>query len=177
MKIHKNTVIIGILLGIFAVMSIAYSALTNVIVINGTTNITSTWCVSFTNVSVLKSDTASTTYTQELVANPNDDCSDGSVNFYFTAEFVNPGDYVTYELSITNSGSIAAKVGSLVPSEPNVIDVGGIEFIVEGIAKDDIIDAGKTKTITLTAQWNNNGSTIPDITSKEFNLQLNFVQV
>lgn len=120
---HKNA-LIGALLAVVFVMAVGYAAFAQLLTINGTATIDSSWDVHF--------DTAQTTSTAIAchtgVGTSSDTCGSaeaGNVDPYgaiaydntaekptvanLTANLKQPGDTVTFTLKPTNYGSLAAK--------------------------------------------------------------------
>lgn len=102
MKRRKNMVIVCLLLAVLC-LSVAYAAFATTLTINGDAKIKSDeWNVEITDIKV-KNFTGNAkggtpTYTKTTAT--------------FEAELVTPGDSVTYEVTITNKGSVVANFDS-----------------------------------------------------------------
>lgn len=109
---HKNA-LIGALLAVVFVMAVGYAAFAQLLTINGTASITSSWDVHF-----------DPSYTTATATNASDSTStvSGSISYSdsaakptvatLTANFVSPGDTVTFTVKPTNYGSLSAQAAS-----------------------------------------------------------------
>lgn len=91
----------------------------------------------------------------------------------FNVSLIEPGDEITYELTIKNSGNLNAEVSSinLVP-ENSSDDV--ILYYVSGLSVGDRLDAGRTTDMTVTAKYSStHGSRLA---SKTMQVVINYKQ-
>lgn len=165
-KDQKNIVIVVLLVAV-VFMSVGYAALASQLNINGTAAIKSNWDVKFTSIS---EGTAVGSATNKTPA------STTVTTATFDVELVSPGDSMTYELVVKNNGSLDAKLDSItgIPTDLS----GAIKYTVTGVAKDDTLSAGESKTITIKVEYDGNVTSQPseDQLSKELNVTLNYVQ-
>ena len=179
---HKNA-LIGALLAVVFVMAVGYAAFAQLLTINGTATIESSWDVHF--------DTNQTTQTAVAchtgVGTSSDTCgsnASGNVDPYgaiaydntassptvanLTANLKQPGDTVTFTLKPTNYGSLSAK-----PVADAVIDYGtGESSSTMNISADgqtatkgtnikwEIIETGTTVSTLHTLTGANGGSVV-----------------
>lgn len=100
-KNNKNTIIAVIAL-VAIVMAGAYALYSTDLFVKGTANIAATWDVKFTGINNhAKSETAD--YGTPAITNPTD-----GVEITFDAEVEQKGDYVEYEVVVTNGGNVDA---------------------------------------------------------------------
>ena len=164
----KKNLAIGMLVAAICIMAIGYAALAQTLTINGTAEITGTWDVHLQNVQqTAKSETAK-------VNTP----SISSTVVTFDVELLQPGDYVTYTVDVKNGGTIDAKLKDLTTTLQSVADGGSsqIEWTFSGMAKDDVLAAGQTKTVTLTATYPASEATVTADQSRTMSVVFDFGQ-
>ena len=103
---HKNA-LIGALLAVVFVMAVGYAAFAQLLTINGTATIDSSWDVHFDP----NQDTASPTMGTGGTVQPTGTIaySEGNTVATLTANLKQPGDEVSFTLKPSNYGSLAAK--------------------------------------------------------------------
>lgn len=158
--------VIGALLAILIVMAVGYSAFSTVLTINGTASINSNWNVAF--------DTTKTSATSGVISKTTGfsggTAPDGTVSYgnggqtaTINATLRQPGDKVTFTLTIKNTGTIAAKLGTPSISGTNCTESGltctsssgHIKFTVGNPASSSLAASTGTTTITVTAEFPN----------------------
>ena len=170
---HKNA-LIGALLAVVFVMAVGYAAFAQTLTITGTATIESTWDVHF--------DTEKTTDIQYETGAGGTVQPQGTVSFTpgneysatINATLNQPGDKVTFTLTIMNEGTIAADLGTPVlslngggsDSNPDdlIIQEGNIIFTVTNPTPATIND-GQTATMTVTAEFDENAQSVGDTTT------------
>ena len=158
----KRKIIIFSLIGILFLMAVGYSAFQTKLNISSTSNITSVWDVEITNVQTkeingLAENVYDPTYTK-LEAN-------------MEANFYEPGDYITYIVTVSNLGTLDATLDSIKLNMPSQ-DV--INFKVEGATSKEKLKVGEHKDIEVTMEYTGNN---PDnISSVEMDVNLDYVQ-
>ena len=158
----KRNILIFSLVGILFLMAIGYSAFQTKLNISSTSNITSVWDVEITNVQTkeingLAENVYDPTYTK-LEAN-------------MEANFYEPGDYITYIVTVSNLGTLDATLDSIKLNMPSQ-DV--INFKVEGATSKEKLKVGEHKDIEVTMEYTGNN---PDnISSVEMDVNLDYVQ-
>lgn len=161
---HKNKVlIISLVLCLFAILAVGYAAFSTMLTINGTSNITSSWQVEITNATIKEVSGA------QNVANPI--VSPEAVTF--NTDLVSPGDYVIYEVTVSNEGSIDAKLNKITKTDTNN---PAIIFSVDGITEGETLTHETSKTFTVTVSYNNAVTSQPDITTSTLTVLLDYVQ-
>lgn len=168
-KSGKNLLIVSLII-VMLFMIVGYASVITMIRINGSGTIMSSWNVGITSVSENKS--AST------ISKKTNYSNDGmSSNFSFNVEFINPGDYIDYKITVANNGTIDARISSITPKNTNEMEIGGISFSLIGISVGDKISVGEEITFTVRAEWHNDNYRYPEITEKDYRLKVNFTQV
>ncbi len=166
----KN-IIIGLLCATIVFMGIGFAALSSVLTINGTANIASTWNVKITNISVKETTGKAEAGTPTFNAT--------SANF--TTTLNEPGDSVSYEVTVTNGGTIDAVLASINEGFTNSDD-DAIEYTLkeENPKANDKLLSGATHKFIVTATYKATatGDKAPtdDKLTKDFSLQLTYNQ-
>lgn len=162
---HKNYLIVA-LLAIVTVMGIGYAVFSTSLTINGSANISSKWNVAF--------DTTKTTGASGVVSKTTGfsggTAPDGTVSYgsngqtaTVNATLRQPGDKVTFTLTIKNTGNIAAKLGTPSIKGTNcsisgltcTSSSGHIKFTVGNPASSNLAASTGTTTIKITAEFPN----------------------
>ena len=100
---RRNKIIILILVGIICLMGAGYAAFKTSLEIKGIGNINGEWNIKITNVEVA----------EESGNGANKNFSFEDTKATLEADLYNKGDYVTYNITVTNNGSFDAKLASL----------------------------------------------------------------
>ncbi|MBR3898141.1 MAG: BspA family leucine-rich repeat surface protein [Bacilli bacterium] len=160
----RNYLIIG-LCAVVVAMAVGFAAFSSQLNINGTSEVTGSWCVGF--------DTSKTT---DYVATPGitgaaepsasiafDGISCGNANYKtganLSASFKQPGDMVNYTLTIKNDSSVDAKIDSIVVGDKKIniektYTEGNIKFII-GMPLDTSLSSGESTTMNVKIQFQN----------------------
>lgn len=130
MKDSKNLVI-GLLCAVVCIMAVAYAAFATTLEINGTATISSNWNVAITDINCeahpVEGGVVEPGHTDE---NPTAVTMDfGTTTATFGMKFYQPGDWATCTVTITNGGSLDAKVKSI---KTIVTDAAGNSSETEG---------------------------------------------
>lgn len=160
-------------------LSIGYAALSQTLSVNGAATVKgNTWNVQFTNLTVPTKENGG------LVGSASEVSSNlAGTNFTFAANLSLPGDSITYLWSVSNTGTITAKLsdtpiiaGLEAAQAKNVIYT---LTYADGtaITKDDELAAGQTENLKLVATFDASATTVPS-TDTELTLSttLNYVQ-
>lgn len=167
-KNEKKSLLIGVLLIAVVLMSVGYAALASQLDINGTAAISSKWDVKFTSIT---EGTPTGTATNKTPA------AYSSTTATFDVLLVSPGDSMTYDIVVTNAGTLDATLDSIV-GLPIINDGEAIKYTVTGVAEGDILEAGKTATVTITVEYDKNLTTQPtdEQLERTLSITLNYVQ-
>ena len=160
----RNFIIVG-LCAILVVMGVGYAAFSSLLTINGTANISNSWCVGFDNT---KTSTFQITKGLSTGENPNgtmtySGTACGSTlqpNSSLTAAFHQPGDKIEYTLTIVNKSSVTAAIKSItINNDENVTSNwthtdGNITYTVEMPAK-TTLESNETTTMKVIMKFQN----------------------
>ena len=164
-KAGKNTVI-GFLVVAILIMAAGYALLSSQLKITGTAGVTSSWDVSITAI------TEGTAIGSAINRTP---ATSNGTTATFDVELQKPGDSMTYDITISNKGSLNAVLDSMVITE----GIGGSEAItysVTGVTKGTKLDVNTTNTVTVKVEWDDSLSSMPEVTTKTLTVTLNYVQ-
>ena len=142
---HKN-ILIGALLAVVFVMAVGYAAFAQTLTINGTASIDSTWDVHFDGSKTEGAGIVDAEAGLVGATAPNGgriSYEDTNHKAILSATLHQPGDKVTYTLTILNTGSIDAKLhkpvltvdGATAGTGTLTQSKGNIQFTVQGLAE------------------------------------------
>lgn len=162
----KNGMFIICIIGFLLTVTVGYAAFSDKIVINGTATAKGNFDLEFTTASVIKEVGSTNT-----VATISEDKDSLSINVPML-EY--PGAYSQISITVTNKGSIPAKLISVeengLNANPNItISYSGLNEI-----KDIIINQNETHTFDVKVMWNANS--ITPAKNVNFSLKLNYTQ-
>ncbi len=144
----KKVMIIAMCLAILLMIT-GYSLFQTKLIINGTSEVTSSWKVYFSEIlSSSGTGTATEAMTPRLT----------NTSLEFSVNLEKPGDSYTYVVRLTNAGSIGAIV-----NEINASSTGsaGVDYTITGIKKGDKLAAGASKVITIKMNYDSSLTAIP----------------
>ena len=137
----KRTYLIIALCAILVVMGAGYAAFSSLLTINGTANISNSWCVGFDNtmtntMHVTKGVSTGTEPTGSMSYSGTACGSTLQPNSSLNAHFYQPGDEIEYTLTITNKSTVAAAIKSILVDNESVTSnttktKNNITYIVE----------------------------------------------
>ena len=173
-KRNKKKIVIGILCCMLVFMGIGYAALSQVLNIGTTAKVTGSWKIYISSATVKEKSDADMNGT-EITDNKTTDIS-------LNVSFKKPSDYITYDITVENAGTIDAKLDEITMTPPsNVID--GTEekmFLMEtqNLTKGSVLKAGETATFQMTLRFNEKATALPSADEEfTFGLKLNYVQL
>ena len=159
----RRKIIIFSLIGILFLMAVGYSAFQTKLNITSTSNITSVWDVEITNVKIKE--------INGLAENVGDLDSYTNLEANMEANFYEPGDYITYTVTVSNKGTLDAMLDSV---KLNMPEQEVINFKVEGATSKEKLPAGSSKDIDVTMEYTGNNP--EDVGSVEADVNLDYVQ-
>lgn len=167
-KHGQKNLLIGFLIAAILMMSVGYAALASQLKIEGVSGITGNFEVKFTSIT---EGNATGSATNKTAASITDTTAT------FDVEFVSPGDSMTYEIVVKNTGNLPAKLDSIV-GLPSAIDNTPIKYTVTGVQEGDTLGVNETVTVTVKAEYDGSVTTQPteDQLSKTLSVTLNYVQ-
>ena len=159
----KRTYLIIGLCAVLVVMVVGYAAFASQLTINGTAEVTSSWCLGFDNtlgtVTPTKGLSTGVNPSGSISYNGNQCGTKAQVGSTITADLKQPGDEITYTLTIVNEGSITAAIKSITVNNENVtanktVREGNIIFTVEMPGK-TTLTSNETTTMNIKAKFQN----------------------
>ena len=161
----KKKIIIGSLCALIMIMAVGYALLAQQLSITGSTSITSNWQVEITNITEKEKSTGTTTNSTNYTA----------TTASFNTSLISPGDYATYEVTVTNKGTLDA----VLSANPTVTTGNNtaITYEIEGIKKGDkILKNNQTDTFTIKVQYNPSTTQQPSTLTSDIQVTLNYQQ-
>ena len=125
----------------FASIGIGYSILTSVVRVDGTTSITSTWRIVFTDAKEKTMDKATTKAGPTIT---------GGTSLSLSVELDEPGSQATYDVTVQNQGTIDAVVKEIRFNDGKPND---LKVVVSNLYKGFPLKAGESKTFQVIATW------------------------
>lgn len=184
---HKNA-LIGALLAVVFVMAVGYAALSQTLTITGTATVTDqsqNWNVHFDEEKTSGSGVVDTSTGTGGTVNPSGtiQLSDNNHTATLNATLIQPGDSVTFTLTIKNKGSITADLNDLVitPTDGggtlagSTVTAGNIIFEVTGPSETTIAQ-NETATVTVKATFKNDATSVGDVTTAGISVTMNAEQ-
>lgn len=184
---HKNA-LIGALLAVVFVMAVGYAALSQTLTITGTATVTDqsqNWNVHFDEEKTSGSGVVDTSTGTGGTVNPSGtiQLSDNNHTATLNATLIQPGDSVTFTLTIKNEGSITADLNDLVitPTDGggslagSTVTAGNITFEVTGPSKTTIAQ-NQTATVTVKATFNDKATEVGAVTTAGISVTMNAEQ-
>ena len=161
---YKNTVV-AILLACILTMAIGYAALQQRLNITGTSNISSVYDVRFTNI---KSTPSNENVTDKVAP------SYTNTTATFSTNLTSPGDTMTYDITVSNLGTLDAKLILVTMSDSNN---PAIEFTYEGVKAGDVLKSQESTVVKVTVKYSDTVTTQPDSISSDLTIKLDYSQI
>lgn len=163
MKDGRNIIIAALLVAVL-VMSVGYAAFASQLKLDeGRAEIVGDWQVEITKIEP-------TTVTGQADAGDYDNTVSSAS---FDADLKQPGDSVTYTVTIENKGSIDAKLSAATFTEQTD---GSPAIIYTTTEPGETLAAGASTTFTVTATYDSNVTEVPTVTSKTITAIIDYVQ-
>ena len=163
-RINGKTIIsILLCLGILF-MAAGYSMLSTNLEITAGASITTTWDVRITKITT--KNISGSAYNIDEPDFTNDTAR-------FSLALTDPGDSITYTITIENKGTITAILNSL---DITTNGTSQIIYEVTGIKEGDILTAGNSVEVTVVARYNSNATEAPEDAGKSLEFGLNWMQ-
>ena len=177
---HKN-ILIGALLAVVFVMAVGYAAFAQQLTINGSAEISSTWDVKFDSAQTQATPgvvTAVTGFTGGEEPTGTVTYDNGDHNANVSATLHQPGDSVTFTLTIKNYGTIPATVGTPTVAmdadesdEPLVAKKGNIQFTVTPAATTKM-NQNDTVTMQVKAEFISGATSVGTTTTADIDVTM-----
>ena len=160
----KRNYLIIALCAILVIMGVGYASFSSLLTINGTANISNSWCVGFDNtktsdLQITKGLSTGTTPTGSM-SYSGTACGTNLVpTSSLVAHFYQPGDEIEYTLTITNKSTVTAAIKSILVDNENVTSdttkkKDNITYIVE-MPEDTTLAPNASTTMKITAKFQN----------------------
>ena len=164
MREQKRKIIIISLVGLLLIMAAGYAAFSSVLNIQGTTSISSNWDIKITNVT-----------SKDIVgsASNQEEPSWENLTATFNTNLVSPGDSITYEITVSNEGTLNAKLDKITLSDTSN---PAIKFETSGLTEGDILNAGSNTTLNVKVSYDINVSSDPVNKVGELTVTLDYSQ-
>ena len=170
----KHHIYALVLCALLLSIGIGYAILQKTLSISGTTTVSkNSWDIHFENIVI---DTNSVTATSPATID------ESRTGVAFTADLDRPGDYYEFTVDVINTGTINAKVDSLVPTQLTDEQLKYLDFTVtysDGgiISKNDKLPAnGGKETLRVVLRFKKEPVVIPTLTTLSVEAKLNYVQ-
>ena len=160
---RKKTVIMIAMIAAVMLMALGYAAFATRLNINATGNITSTWNVYFSTI------------TEGVIvgtASNNTPPSVSGTTAYFDMNLRLPGESITYEVTLTNGGTVGAIISDI---KAEAEGSSAIIYSISGLKVGDKLAGGASKTITVKTEYADVMDQ-PSVTSKTLVITIDAVQ-
>jgi len=163
----QRTIVLGILCCMLVFMGIGYSIFSTSLSIGGTSTATNTWSILIESITPIENQTGAESKSATV-----DDVTKTGVSF--SAQFQGPGDYIEYDVVVTNKGSIDARLETITNTITPESDAGLFEF-TNNLVQGEGLKAGASRTFKVKVLFKPNATTLPT-GQMTFNLDLNYIQ-
>ena len=184
----KRNYLIIALCAILVVMGVGYAAFSSLLTINGTANISNSWCVGFDNtktntMEVTKGLSTGTQPTGTMTYSGTACGSTLQPNLSLNAHFYQPGDQIEYTLTIVNKSTVTAAIKSFtINGNENITSNwthtdGNITYTVN-MPSDTTLSPDETTTMTVIAKFQNETDVSGNVNgeTKTLNVSINVEQ-
>lgn len=160
-KTKKKNYALVVLFVLLIGISVGYAAFGQTLRINGTANANGNFKLAFTSATISPNVGAEGSTTS---ISANGDTLSINMNLEY------PGAGGVVNTTITNTGSIAAKLNGLKYEGINDPDIN-VSF--SGVTEGEVIEPGETKEVTITVKWAENSTTAKTL---DFKATLDYIQ-
>ena len=162
---NNKKIIITVLSVLVVAMAVGYALLAQELTINGRASIDSTWKVEITNIQ-----------SKDVVGDAvnKTDPSYTATTANFSVGFTQPGDSITYDITVTNKGTLDAVVESITVNKG---DNPAITYTTSGLKRGDKIAKNNgTNTLTVKVDYDSNVTSQPISTTNDITVTINYQQ-
>ena len=147
---NNKKIMITVLSVLVVAMAVGYALLAQELTINGTASIDSTWRVEITDIS-------SKEVVGDAVNKTNPTYTATTTNF--SVGLTQPGDSITYDITVTNKGTLDAVVESI---NVDIVSNPAIIYTTSGLSRGDKISKNNgTNTLTIKVDYDSNVTSQP----------------
>ncbi|MBR3198990.1 MAG: hypothetical protein IKG27_03150 [Bacilli bacterium] len=164
-KYDYKTILIFVLVAITTIMVIGFAAFNTMLQINGTASTNANWCIGFDNTKtntyqIIKGKATGTSPSATMTYSGTACYANYVPTVDLAANFYQPGDSVTYTLTIANKGSVHAAIDSITVdgntvSSAQTITKGNIIWKVYMPADMTLSANTGTTTMVVSAEFQN----------------------
>ena len=141
---NNKKIIITVLSVLVVAMAVGYALLAQELTINGRASIDSTWRVEITNITQKEINGGVTEKSKSYTATTAN----------FSVGFTQPGDSITYDITVTNKWTLDAVVESITVNKG---DNSAIKYAISGLKRGDkILKNNGTNTLTIKVDYDSN---------------------
>ena len=161
---NNKKIIITVLSVLVVAMAVGYALLAQELTINGRASIDSTWKVEITNITQKEINGGVTEKSKSYTATTAN----------FDIGFTQPGDYVIYDIEVTNSGTLDAIISNI-----NVVTDNNpaIIYTTSGLKRGDTIEKnGNKKYLTVKIEYDSNVTSQPALDDNDITIQMDYQQ-
>ena len=162
---NNKKIIITVLSVLVVAMAAGYAILAQELTINGRTSIDSTWKVEITNIQ-----------SKDVVGDAvnKTDPSYTATTANFSVGLTQPGDSITYDITVTNKGTLDAVVESITVNKG---DNPAIVYTTSGLKRGDkILKNNGTNTLTVKVEYDSSVTNQPASTTNNITVTINYQQ-
>lgn len=173
MQKKKKRVIVALAV-IVAFMAVGYALLSQELTINGNSKITANWDVKITGITATSQ--GGINMNNGFTAEAEPSFTDTTATF--NAALPQPGSGIVYTVTVSNNGSMDAKLKSITGLDAvNAQEPSDVQYAINGANTDDVLGSGESKTIQVVVAWNGDATSIPTTVEKTATLTFNYEQV
>ncbi len=161
----KKKVMIGVLSVLVCIMAVGYALLAQELTINGSASIDSTWRVEITNIT-----------SKDVVGDAvnKTDPSYTATTANFSVGLTQPGDSITYDITVTNKGTLDAVVESINVDKGNN---PAIVYTTSGLKRGDKLTKNNgTNTLTIKVDYDSSVTSQLASTTNDITVTINYQQ-
>jgi len=166
MQNNKNKyVILGSLCALVLILATTYSLFQSVLNVKGTTNINSSWDVKITDV------------TKGTVTGDAEEASKptwGNLSASIAANLFQKGDSIEYEVTVTNNGTLDAKLEDI--KETLISKNEALKISFDGFIKGEKLYKNTSQVIKVKLEYNPDFNGVPEIGKTEIDFSLDYAQ-
>ncbi len=156
-KKKKNIIIVALCCALVFI-GVGYAALSQTLTVTGTGNATGDWNIKITNIQIAQDNNGNPIKTPTATSKSAVPNNTDAVSATFQVEFLQPGDYIEYDVTIQNKGTIDAVLENLTfaPTTNGFITFS-IDPTVDALIGTPLTVASptNTKVVRVRAQFNN----------------------
>ena len=168
----KRKIIVGSLCAVVLLMAVGYAAFSSVLNIKGTSSIGSNWDIAITAITEKNIVGGASTATN--ATGDKKITGIGTLTASFETNLVSPKDSIEYDITITNKGTLDAKLDKITLTEPNN---EAIIFTTSGLTEGSVLSANNgTAVLTVKVEYSNKVTSQPENTKGNLTVTLDYVQ-